>query len=64
VEPSGPVQACNGIALLKRGSVCCASVQNAKLRSQLLTYFNTNLYSTFYDIYVVGLKMTILGRNM
>jgi hypothetical protein len=50
--------------MVKIGFVCRASVQNAKLMSQLLAYFSANVYSTFYEFHVVGLKMIILGRNM
>lgn len=50
--------------MVKRGFVCRASVQNVKQRSQLLTYFNANVYSTFYEFYIVGLRVTKLGRKI
>lgn len=43
-------------------SVCIAF--NLKVRSQLLILFNATAYITFYECYIIGLKMAILGRNM
>jgi hypothetical protein len=37
---------------------------NVKLISILLIYFNTIVYSTFYEFYSIGLKITEFGRNM
>ena len=37
---------------------------NTKFRSHLLIYFSTVVYSIFYEFYIIGLKMTVLGPNM
>lgn len=45
------------------GTTTCFGL-NVNLRSQLLVSLNINLYSTFYEFYTVGLKMTVLGRRL
>ena len=37
---------------------------NVKLIFILLIYFNTTMYSSSYEFYIIGLKVAILGQIM